>query len=62
MRHNEIQRRFRWLREGNAVKNRHQDNAPATTAIGRRHRHTSELNNGGKMKISKKHQTFEIIV
>jgi len=40
-------------------KNRHQDNAPATTAVG--HRHTRALNNGGKMKICKKHQTSEVI-
>jgi len=25
------------------------------------HRHTKALNNGGKMKICEKHQTFELI-
>jgi len=61
MRPYEVQKRFRSLRKGNAVQNRHQDNAPATTAIGHRHHHTGALNNGGKMKICKKHQTFEVI-
>jgi len=40
-------------------KNRHQGIAPATTAVG--HRHPRALNNGGKMKICNKHQTFEVI-
>jgi len=41
-------------------KNRHQDNPPATTAIG--HRHTIVLNIvRGKMKFCKKRQTFEVI-
>jgi len=51
MRHYKVQRRFRLLHNGNAVENRHQDNVPATTAIGQRHRHTSALTNRGKMKI-----------
>jgi len=37
----------------------HRDNAPATTSVG--YRHTGALNNCGKMKICKKHQTFEAI-
>jgi len=40
-------------------KNKHQDNAPATTAIG--HRHARGLNNGGKIKICKRHQIFEVM-
>jgi len=40
-------------------KNRHQDNTPATTAIG--HHHAGALNNGRKMKICEKHQTSEVI-
>jgi len=43
----------------NAGENRHQDNAPATTAID--HHHTRGLNNGAKLKICKKHQTFHVI-
>jgi len=39
MRLYEEQRRLRLLRKGNAVENRHQDNAPETTAIDHRHRH-----------------------
>jgi len=49
------------LRKCNAAENKHQDDAPATAAISHRHRRTGALNNGGKMKICKKHQTFEVI-
>jgi len=40
-------------------KNKHRNNAPATTAVG--HGHTGALHSGGKMKICKKHQIFEVI-
>jgi len=33
--------------------------APTTTAVGRRH--AGALHNGDKMKIGKKHQTFEAL-
>jgi len=59
LRHHEVQKRSRLLRKGNAVENRHQDNAPATTAIG--HRRTRALNDGGNRKICKRHQTSEVI-
>jgi len=62
MTHHKVQtRRFRLLRKCNAAENKHQDDAPATAAISHRHRRTGALNNGGKMKICKKHQTFEVI-
>jgi len=41
------------------MKNKHQDNAPATTTVA--HRHTRALNSGGKLVICKEHQTFEVI-
>ena len=37
----------------------HQNNAPTITAVS--HCHTRTLNNGEKMKICKKHQSFEVI-
>jgi len=40
-------------------ENRHQDNAPATIAIGQRH--TRALSNESKMKICMKHLIFEVI-
>jgi len=49
------------LRIDNAVENRHQDNAQATTAIVHRHSYRKALNNGGKMKICETHETFEVI-
>jgi len=55
----EAYRRFSLLRKTMLKKNRHQDNAGATTVIG--HRYTRALNSGGKMKICKKLQTFELI-
>jgi len=41
------------------MKLKHQDNSPATIAVG--HCHTTALSSEGKMKICKKHQTFEVI-
>jgi len=41
------------------LKKKHRNNAPATTAVG--HGHTGALNCGGKTKIGKKHQAFEVI-
>jgi len=41
------------------MKNKHRNNAPETTAVG--HHHTGALNSGEKVKICKKHQTFEVI-
>jgi len=40
-------------------KRQHRVNAPATAAIG--HRHTGALNCEEKIKICKKHETFEAI-
>jgi len=53
MRSHTAHTRFTFLRYAQAMqeKNRHKDNAPGNTAIG--HRHTSALDNGGKMKIVK---------
>jgi len=41
------------------VRRKHRNNALTTTAIGLHH--TGTLNNSGKMKICKKHQTIEAI-
>jgi len=53
--------KFRLLCIGNVGRKQtaRQDYTPATIAIG--HHHTIALNNGGKMKICKKHQIFEVI-
>jgi len=58
-RRHEAHRRFNCCVQAKLEKNRHQGIAPATTAVG--HRHPRALNNGGKMKICNKHQTFEVI-
>jgi len=41
------------------VQHKHPTNASATTTVG--HRHTGTLHSGGKIKICKTHQAFEMI-
>ena len=41
------------------MRRKHRNTSRTTTAFGLHH--TGALNNGGNMKISKKHQTFEVI-
>ena len=57
LKHHEAHRGFLLLHKALLMRREHRNSAPTTIAVGRRY--TGALNDWGKVKIRKKHQTFE---